>query len=601
MAGGDGSDKLQVERTLRVYHDKPAIALSGRVSNRSDQDVVFETARMLDLSADDGGWWWLGRLLEAPAAVGYPGTSPPCRPASGGNLAAGEQSYDSSGVLAASYWVNDRLYHREVCDMSVGAKAGLEEARLRMALMTLCGCSISFSDDFRELEPPRIRLMQKCLPPGNPAARPLDLFEREVPSVWHLHCKNEADAWDVVGLFNFGDRPQQRTVSLAALGLPPGTQVTAFEFWEGRFLGILRDTIRMTLPPQTSRILAIRRLTARPQLLGTDMHLLGGYHELARLSWDEDNLTLSGAYRRAAGLAGKAYFYVPRGFRPRSATAPDTAVAPLQDLGNGVWLHEVQFKKSTVPWSFDPKTIDRELGWAGKLGFNTTRCFIQYLVWKHDPEGLKKRLAQFLAIAERHGITVMPVLFDDCAFGEPRQLDPYLGKQRDPIPGMIAPSWTPSPGRKLGTSAEERPRLEQYVGDLVGTFREDPRIIAWDLVNEPMNVARVGTPELLRELSSRARAARPTQPLTVGVWNGDAAINEVVLARSDIVSFHRYGPRHAMQAAISISSIPRTAMERTTRSAMPGRRTASASAATPPTRSSDPPATGTRAGRSTPT
>ena len=86
---------------------------------------------------------------------------------------------ENAQLLAASYWVNDRLYHREVCDMSVGNQASLEEARIRLALMTLSGCSISFSDDFRQLEPPRIHMMQQCLPPGNPAAKPLDLFERK--------------------------------------------------------------------------------------------------------------------------------------------------------------------------------------------------------------------------------------------------------------------------------------------------------------------------------------------------------------------------------------------------------------------------------------
>jgi hypothetical protein len=45
---------------------------------------------------------------------------------------------------------------------------------------------------------------------------------------------------------------------------------------------------------------------------------------------------------------------------------------------------------NTTEWwqadTFDPQTIDRELGWAEDLGFNTIRCFVQYLVWKHDPE-----------------------------------------------------------------------------------------------------------------------------------------------------------------------------------------------------------------------
>ncbi len=168
-------------------------------------------------------------------------------------------------LLAASYWANDRLYHREVCDMSVGTKAGVEEARFRLALMTLSGCSISFSDDFRSLTLPRIRMMQQCLPPGNPPARPLDLFERELSSLWHMHCKNDAGAWDVVGLFNFEDQPQTRSVELSSLGLPVDAEVAVFEFWEETFLGLQRRSVSLTLAPRTARILLIHRLSTRPR------------------------------------------------------------------------------------------------------------------------------------------------------------------------------------------------------------------------------------------------------------------------------------------------------------------------------------------------
>ena len=122
---------------------------------------------------------------------------------------------ENDPLLAASYWVNDRLYHREICDMSVGMKADVEEARFRLAMMTLSGSGISFSDDFRELKLPRIRMMQQCLPPGNPLARPLDLFDREMPSLWHVHCKNQSGGWDAVGLFNFDGQPHDRTVRVA--------------------------------------------------------------------------------------------------------------------------------------------------------------------------------------------------------------------------------------------------------------------------------------------------------------------------------------------------------------------------------------------------
>src|ERR1700747_2367076 len=45
--------------------------------------------------------------------------------------------------------------------------------------------------------------------------------------------------------------------------------------------------------------------------------------------------------------------------------------------------------------TFDPKRIDKELGWAEGLGMNTMRVFLHDLLWKEDPEGFKTRIDQF--------------------------------------------------------------------------------------------------------------------------------------------------------------------------------------------------------------
>ncbi|HIJ53513.1 MAG TPA: 1,4-beta-xylanase, partial [Planctomycetes bacterium] len=83
--------------------------------------------------------------------------------------------------------------------------------------------------------------------------------------------------------------------------------------------------------------------------------------------------------------------------------------------------------------TFDPKTINEELGWAEKAGYNSVRIFLPYLVWKDDPQGIKKRLNKFLTIADKHGIGSMVILFCDCAFAG---REPYLGKQDEPVPGV---------------------------------------------------------------------------------------------------------------------------------------------------------------------
>ncbi|MDX2005493.1 MAG: hypothetical protein SFU83_09480 [Meiothermus sp.] len=209
---------------------------------------------------------------------------------------------------------------------------------------------------------------------------------------------------------------------------------------------------------------------------------------------------------------------------------------------------------STEMWqaeSFDLATITRELGWARDLGFNSIRVFLQYLLWKDDAEGLKARFERLLQIADGLGMTVMPVLFDDCVFGWPRQLDPFLGKQREPIPGMILPSWTPCPGRFLGSDPAERPGLRSYVQDFVGTYGRDSRVVIWDLFNEPLDAVGVGTPEFLQQVFGWAREIEPAQPLTVCIYNAFAAGNQVILENSDIISFHGYLQTPQLEARIA--------------------------------------------------
>ncbi|HEV2540997.1 MAG TPA: cellulase family glycosylhydrolase [Frateuria sp.] len=205
--------------------------------------------------------------------------------------------------------------------------------------------------------------------------------------------------------------------------------------------------------------------------------------------------------------------------------------------------------------TFDPARIDKELGWAQQLGMNTMRVFLHDLLWKQDPDGFKRRIDQFLAIAHKHGIKPIFVLFDSCWDPEPK-----LGPQHPPIPGVHNSGWVQSPGVAMADPSQY-PRLEQYVKDVVGRFAKDDRVLAWDVWNEPDNpgggdydarepkdkVALVA--RLLPQVFAWARSAAPTQPLTSGVWH-DAdwsdpgklnAVERTQLEQSDVISFHNYG------------------------------------------------------------
>lgn len=205
--------------------------------------------------------------------------------------------------------------------------------------------------------------------------------------------------------------------------------------------------------------------------------------------------------------------------------------------------------------TFDPKEIDRELSWAQSIGMNTMRVFLHNLVWQQDPDGFKGRLDVFLTIAARHHIRPIFVLFDSC-------WDPYprLGPQHPPIPGVHNSGWVQSPGRIMLVNPADYPQLRAYVQDVIGAFAKDPRVLAWDLWNEPdnTNIGSYNKEEpkdkvqlvlaLLPQVFAWARAESPAQPLTSGVWKGDwssldklDSMEHVQIEDSDILTFHNYG------------------------------------------------------------
>jgi hypothetical protein len=204
--------------------------------------------------------------------------------------------------------------------------------------------------------------------------------------------------------------------------------------------------------------------------------------------------------------------------------------------------------------SFNPSQIDKELGWAEGMGMNTMRVFLHDLVWQQNPTAFKQRIDQFLQISSRHHIKPLLVLFDSC--WDP---NPKLGVQHPPIPGVHNSGWVQSPGAAALKDPAQEPRLKAYVEGVIGAFANDPRILGWDVWNEPAGT-NDGSYEreelknkvqfveaLLPKVFSWAREANPSQPLTSGVWDIDFEkgtpfnkVQRTQLENSDVITFHNY-------------------------------------------------------------
>lgn len=187
--------------------------------------------------------------------------------------------------------------------------------------------------------------------------------------------------------------------------------------------------------------------------------------------------------------------------------------------------------------TFDPATIDKELGWAEQIGFNTMRVFLHSVAWKQDPEGFKKRVDQFLTIAAKHKIVPMLVFFDDCW-----NKVPNAGLQPAPKPGIHNSGWVQDPGQPASNDVNLFPGLQKYVTDVMTSFAHDKRILLWDLYNEPGNSGkRDSTLPLLMKTFEWARAVNPDQPISVGLWDwGFEKLNALQALNSDIITYHNY-------------------------------------------------------------
>ena len=230
------------------------------------------------------------------------------------------------------------------------------------------------------------------------------------------------------------------------------------------------------------------------------------------------------------------------------------------------WMAGANFNPSTAinqleffqESTFDRETIDRELAWSAELGMKIHRVYLHNLLWDQDSLGFLSRVDEFLTLANKHNIKTMLVLLDDVWHPIPK-----LGTQPDPIPFVHNSGWVQAPGAAILGDSLRHHELKNYIKGVMGRFANDTRVVAWDLYNEPDNVAnQPGRAEieikdkytfafsLLKKVMRWAREVNPSQPLTVGLWQGNhklwgtpgalRPLERFMVENSDVISFHAY-------------------------------------------------------------
>ena len=205
--------------------------------------------------------------------------------------------------------------------------------------------------------------------------------------------------------------------------------------------------------------------------------------------------------------------------------------------------------------TFDVNLIDKELGWAAELGFNTMRVFLHHLLWEQDSAGFISRIETFLTISNKHGIKPMFVLFDGV-------WDPFPKTGTQPLPRNLVHNsgWVQSPGFDVLNDTSKYDDLHAYVHGIVHHFKNDTRVLIWDIFNEPDNMNTGSYKDdnyvqhkaelainLLKKAIGWIREINPVQPITMAPWQCNwsdhdsiSALDNYMFLNSDIISFHCY-------------------------------------------------------------
>ena len=257
--------------------------------------------------------------------------------------------------LGSKWFMHGRFWLNNPDALIVGdADETLGEAIGRATLLALTGGVVFLADRLPELEaqPQRLRLVSRCLPSSNQAARPLDLFRlgaagRDYPRAWHLHADAGWGQWEALGLFNWSPQPLQDIVRLDDLGLAPGREFLVHDFWTDTTVGRFSDDFPVVVPAGTARCLRLMAVPDHPMVAATDMHVTQGLVDLADVAWDPERLALRGTGVRAPDETGAVFVYVPPGFRTDDPQ-PSEAVARV----------DLRFVQTREPWELRFRRAD---------------------------------------------------------------------------------------------------------------------------------------------------------------------------------------------------------------------------------------------------
>lgn len=129
---------------------------------------------------------------------------------------------------------------------------------------------------------------------------------------------------------------------------------------------------------------------------------------------------------------------------------------------------------------YSSEVTERDLGYAQSVNVNSLRVWMSYEYWLTNSDEFERKFEDFLRIADGKGIRVMPSLFECCG----REPSEEHINDTDQFTGTAVRS----PGTEITNDEKRWNEPFQFVDWFLDRYKDDERILAIEVTNEPKTV-----------------------------------------------------------------------------------------------------------------
>lgn len=203
------------------------------------------------------------------------------------------------------------------------------------------------------------------------------------------------------------------------------------------------------------------------------------------------------------------------------------------DIWGAIYLPARAYNPWQMWHEYDEAVMDRDMGYAERVGLNAIRTWASYERWNEDQEATAASLESALDVCAAHGIRVLLSLFENCGI----PFSSRAAREKDPLKAMDLIS--PAPSIIENSSEWEAPR--RFVRWFMDRYANDERLVAIEVMNEPSY--RDENLRFVLDMLHTARQRRGAVPLTIGTATEDVWKNLIFVAEgSEILQFHANFP-----------------------------------------------------------